>query len=90
MENTMNTQLDPVAWGWQLLNGTYEPTMTDLNPAPDNIVRFIRCNCDSSKKSPCSKNVCSCKRHGLVCVSACGDCHSVKFKNCDGKVMGRN
>ena len=44
--------------------------MTDLNPAPDNILRFIRCNCNSLKKNPCSNNVCSCKKYGLVCISA--------------------
>ena len=82
----MNVELNPLDWGWQLSSGSYEPIMTDLNSAPDNILRFIRCNCNSLKKSPCSNNVCSCKRHGLVCVSACGDCHGVDCENCDVEI----
>ena len=47
----MTAQLDPLDWGWRILNGSYEPIMMDMNPAPDNILRFIRCNCNSQKKS---------------------------------------
>ena len=86
----MNVQLDPIDWGWRLSNGSYEPIMTDLNPAPDNILRFIRCNCKSLKKSPCSTNVCSCRKQGLVCVSACGDCHGVNCQNCENEVDMEN
>ena len=64
--------------------------MTDLNPAPDNILRFIRCNCNTSKKSPCSMNVCSCRKKGLVCVPACGDCHCVNCQNCENEVDMEN
>ena len=70
----MGVELNPLDWG-------YEPIMTDLNAAPDDILRFIRCNCSISKKSPCNTNVCSCKRHGLPCVSACGNCNGVECEN---------
>ena len=60
--------------------------MTDLNAAPDNILCFIRCNCNISKKRPCSTNSCSCKKHGLVCVSACGNCNEIDCENCENEV----
>ena len=77
----MGVELNPLDWGWKLSNKSYEPIMTDLNAAPDEIHRFIRCNCSISKKSPCNTNVCSCKRHGLPCVSACGNCNGVECEN---------
>lgn len=80
-KSLQNTSLNPTEWGWRLDQDTYEPIMTDLEPAPDNILKFIRCNCKLSKKNPCGTNVCTCRKHGLVCVSACGDCHGVDCEN---------
>ena len=60
--------------------------MTDLNAAPDNILCFIRCNCSISKKHPCSTNTCSCKKHGIVCVSACGNCSGIDCENWENEV----
>lgn len=82
----MSVQLNPLDWGWKLSNGNYDPVMTDLSAAPDNILRFIRCNCNSSKKNPCSTNTCSCRKHGLPCVSACGDCNGVDCENCENEI----
>ena len=60
--------------------------MTDLNAAPDNILCFIWCNCSISKKRPCSTNTCSCKKHGLVCVSACRNCNGIDCEKCENEV----
>ena len=62
--------------------------MADMNPEPDNILHVIRCNCNTSKKRPCSTNVCSCRKHGLVCVSARGGCHGVNGDrtNCEKEI----
>ncbi|CAF2743939.1 unnamed protein product [Lepeophtheirus salmonis] len=45
--------------------------------APDNILHLIGCNCNVSKISLCSTNVCSCS------VSAFGNCIGVECENCD-------
>ena len=82
----MNVTLNPTDWGWKLSGDSYEPIMTDLEPAPKEILRFIRCNCKMSTKYPCNTNVCTCKKHGLVCVSACGDCNGVDCENTDNRV----
>ena len=53
---------------------------------PDNILCFIWCNWNISKKRPCSTSTCSCKKHGLVCVSACGSCNGIDRENCENEV----
>ena len=60
--------------------------MTDLNVAPDNILCFIWYNCNISKKRQCSTNTCSCKKHGLVCVSACRNCNGIDCEKCENEV----
>ena len=47
----MSVELNPLDWRWKLSNGHYCPIMTDLNAAPDNILRSIRCNCNIFKKN---------------------------------------
>ena len=64
--------------------------MTDLNAAPDNILCFIWRNWSISKKRPCSTNTCSCKKHGIVCVSACGNCNGIVCENCENEVDMEN
>ncbi len=71
----LSVDIDPTKWGWKLDGKSLQPLMTDLEPAPEFIIKFIRCKCKLSARSPCSSNVCSCRKHGLKCVSACGDCH---------------
>ena len=60
--------------------------MMDLNAVPDNILRFILCNCNISKKRLCSTSTFSRKKHGFVCVSACGNCNGIDCKNCENEV----
>ncbi len=43
------------------------PIMTDSVPAPDNILKFIRCRSKVSSKNPCATNVCSCRKNELKC-----------------------
>ena len=36
-------------------NGVSAPAMTDLDPAPDELLKFVRCKCKVKSKSPCSQ-----------------------------------
>ncbi len=72
---------DPLIWGWQQVKGEYIPIMTDNEPGPQELLNLIRCNCKMSSKSPCGTSLCSCRKNGLKCVSACGDCHGVSCQN---------
>jgi len=49
--------------------------------APDDLLKVIRCNCKITSKNPCSTRICSCRRNGISCLSACGDCRGVDCNN---------
>ena len=72
--------LDPTEWGWKCVNDVMEPITTDLPPAPENILRHIRCKC-KSLKNRCGSSLCSCRKNGLTCVAICGGCHGENCKN---------
>ena len=61
--------------------------MTDLDAAPDSLLKFVRCKCKLSSKNPCSTNVCSWCKNGLKCVMACGDCHGEVYNNSEDLVL---
>ena len=73
--------IDPQDWGWKLLDGRYSPIKTDLEVAPSHLLKFIRCKCKITSKNPCSTNICSCRKNGLRCGSACGVCHGTNYRN---------
>ena len=51
-------------WGWMTKDENVVPVMTLLPPAPDELLRVIRCNCTTD----CSTARCSCRKHSLECV----------------------
>ena len=67
------------------------PVITDLIPAPENLLKFVQCKCKLTSRNPCGTNTCSCRKNGLKCVSACGDCRGegcynaedASFEECD-------
>ena len=80
-QNLGNTQCDPLKWGWQLENDKLVPVMTDSEAGPSEILNLIRCKCKMTSRSPCGTSLCSCRKNGLKCVSACGGCHGVSCHN---------
>lgn len=68
---------DPTLWGWQLVEGEFQPILTDLSPAPDKLLNLIKCACKTTIEEPCNSMKCSCRRYGLQCSIIC--------KNCCGK-----
>jgi len=73
-------ELDPCDWGWRMSeDGELIPIMTDRAVAPDDILNIIRCKC----KSSCTSSLCSCKKNGLHCVTACANCHGNSCLNVD-------
>ncbi|XP_076444211.1 uncharacterized protein LOC143282453 [Babylonia areolata] len=69
--------LAPEFWGWHLSSGQLEPRQTDLPPAPEDLLKVIRCNC----KTDCSSKRCTCRKHGLGCSVACGRCKGLGCSN---------
>ena len=50
--------------GWTTPSNTYSQL-----PAPDYLTEVIRCNC----KTECNTLRCNCRKHGIDCLSICGD-----------------
>ena len=76
-QTLMHCQLNPQEWGWKLSGQTYQPVATDLQAAPEDVLKVVRCQCKEGDKW-CRTPMCSCVKHGLDCVAAC--------KNCDGEL----
>ena len=74
----MQSDTNPLEWGWKLQNNTYVPVMSDMNAAPDTLLKMVHCNCTTA----CSTTRCSCKRYGLFCSTACGPC---QLDSCDNQ-----
>lgn len=71
--------VDPLRWGWTMVNGFLEPIKTDAPAAPQTLLKVIRCSC----KGACNSNRCSCRRNGLKCASACKECNGLTCKNAE-------
>ncbi|KAK6175983.1 hypothetical protein SNE40_014355 [Patella caerulea] len=74
------SELNASEWGWKKTPEGYEPIMTDLPAAPESVLNFVRCKC-KSPKNQCGTMICSCRKNGLKCVSACGGCHGESCRN---------
>ena len=40
-----NTDLAPLRWGWQILNDSIAPIMTDVASGPPDLLKVMRCGC---------------------------------------------
>ena len=70
--NVVHTE--PCEWGWFVEHGRLSPVMTAMAPAPNDLLKYVRCKCNTYSTNPCSTNLCSCRKSGLKCVTACRDC----------------
>ena len=65
-----SSEMNPLEWGWKKSDEKFMPLHTDLPPAPSEILKIIRCNCQTD----CSNMRCTCKKHNVKCSVACGNC----------------
>ena len=72
-----NNDLCPENYGWKINGGELIPVTTTLSPAPDTLLKMIRCQC----KGSCMTSKCSCKKQGLYCTDACAECTDGPCKN---------
>ena len=68
-ESMGEISLDPLEWGWELNENSLVPIMTNLDPEPSHLCQFVICKCKIENRRP--KIICSCRKHGLRCVSSC-------------------
>ena len=64
-------------WGWKLVNSRYEAILMDRAPAPESILKVIRCQC----RGDCETRRCSCRKNGLQCTRACSYCNGSSCTN---------
>ena len=64
-------------WGWFHNQGRLEPKTTDLAASPESLLQVVHCNCIVN----CDTRRCSCRKHGLECSAACGECRGVGCTN---------
>ena len=72
---------DPLEYGWIRNVCGYEPVVMTEPMAPDNLLKFVSCNC----KANCATQRCSCKKNKVKCISACGNCYGTDCKNVDSE-----
>ena len=73
--------MNPNDWGWKIEGTTMTPIKSDKAVAPESLLKVIKCNCKLTTKAPCSTNLCSCRKHGLRCLSSCGKCYGETCEN---------
>lgn len=71
--------MDPTNWGWGLQDNKLTPIMTKKIPAPESLLKVVRCNCTTG----CVTLRCSCRKYGLTCAGACGICQTDYCANLD-------
>ena len=69
--------LNPKDWGWEIQDDILFPVYTNAAAAPEELLNIVKCNC----KTDCTSARCSCRRHGLVCTTGCGECRGESCTN---------
>ena len=70
VQHWLGFDLPPIEYGWDLVNGQFQPVLTCQPPAPDNLLNLISCN----YKAGCERG-CRCRKAGIQCLLLCVHCH---------------
>ena len=82
------SSLDPTKYGWSRSSGSFEPIGFIGDVAPASVLNFTTCNCRTDRAEPaCRNHMCSCKRLGLHCLPACGNCHGLDCNNAQSQSL---
>lgn len=81
VQTWLGNTLDPTKWGWLLHKGLHveklKPVRMQRDAAPASLLELVKCNCHGK----CDKNTCSCRKNGLLCTLACGQCKGITCTN---------
>ncbi len=67
----------PDGWGWRVSSAGRLPIRMTQPAAPERLLKIIRCNCSGK----CDKKTCTCRKNGLQCTPACGQCKGITCIN---------
>ena len=68
---------NPVDWGWVKSGIGLVPIRMEKAAAPESLIKIIRCNCGGN----CKKKTCTCRKNGINCTPACGNCKGITCSN---------
>jgi hypothetical protein len=81
VQTWLGNLLYPLLWGWTLSQSQnsfrLKPIRLMMEPAPASLLKLVKCNCQGK----CEKNSCSCRKNGLLCSLACGQCKGITCTN---------
>ena len=69
--------MSPEIWGWRAYSAGLVPVKMIQSAAPDELLKIVLCNCGGN----CTNTTCSCRKNGLQCTSACGQCRGITCMN---------
>ena len=72
-ESMLGPHLHPQNLGWKAVDGKLVPMQWDMDVAPKDLLKVLRCNC----KMGCDTLRCSCRKAGLGCSTGCGECRGI-------------
>ena len=73
--------MDPTVYGWRR-ESKFEPIGMLNAIAPEALLKLIFCNCRfTDEVQSCSTGRCTCRKHGMKCIPACGNCHGLNCSN---------
>lgn len=61
------TTPNPEQHGWERDDGVLMPVLTDMPPAPEQLIEVSSCIC----KTGCNTMRCKCKKNNMVCTEMC-------------------
>ena len=64
-------------WGWTTSPSGLHPVKMSQPSAPDRLLKIMRCNCGGN----CNTRTCTCRKKGLHCTPACGQCKGITCLN---------
>jgi len=82
-----NDDLGHIQLGCTLDGTVLMPGMTDLDAAPESLLKFVRRKCKVSSQNPCGNDVCPCHKNWLKCVTACRDCWGESCQNSEDVIL---
>ena len=62
-KNLNSTDLYPCEWEQKSDANRLTPIEADIDCAPEEMLKFVRCKCKTDSRQPCSNNTCSCRNH---------------------------
>ena len=70
--------LNPLCWGWKIVNGYLRPIPTSNIAAPEQLLHLVSCSCTDD----CQRS-CECRKSTLSCSTMCAYCVGHGYSNRD-------